>query len=86
MECPRCQGLMIAIRLDDAGSSPTREPVAGWTCLLCGESIDPGIASNRKSHAEPRRNGARPPGTPPGTSGEGKSRRERNIRNAEKRP
>jgi hypothetical protein len=31
---------------------------------MCGEVIDPVIAANRKYHAEPRRSGARPPGSP----------------------
>jgi hypothetical protein len=67
---------MVTIRLDDAGSSPSREPVTGWHCVLCGEAIDPGIEDNRKGHVEPRRNGPRPPGTP-AASARGHDRRPR---------
>ena len=61
MECRRCQGLMVAIKLEDTGSSTLC--FSGWQCLLCGEIVDLGIKANRKSHLEPRRNRARPHGT-----------------------
>ncbi len=38
MNCLRCQGLMVTIRLEDAGSSTLC--FSGWQCLLCGEVID----------------------------------------------
>ena len=46
MHCLRCHGLMVTIRLEDAGSS-TR-CFSGWQCLLCGEVIDSVIDANRK--------------------------------------
>lgn len=63
MTCLRCQGLMVSIRLEDAGSSASYEAFSGWQCLLCGEVLEPGMAANRKAHQEPRRILARPPGT-----------------------
>ncbi len=48
MTCPRCQGLMASIALDDQESSPLGEPILGWRCLLCGEIIDETIVANRK--------------------------------------
>jgi hypothetical protein len=54
---------MVRIDLEDAGSSTYC--FSGWQCLLCGEVTDPGIEANRECRAEPRRNGARPPGTVP---------------------
>lgn len=68
MNCSRCRGLMVTTVLMDAGSST--DSFSGWQCLQCGEVTDPGITANRKHHLEPRRNGARPPGSLPvsGTS------------------
>ena len=63
MCCRRCRGLMVTIRLEDAASSTCS--FSGWQCLLCGEVTDPGIEANRDCRLEPRRNGARPPGTVP---------------------
>ena len=68
MDCPRCHGLMMTIRMKEAGSGDT---ASGWRCLLCGEAIDPGIEANRKAHVEPIRCRARPPGT--ALAGSGKS-------------
>lgn len=34
MNCLRCHGLMVTIRLEDAGSSSPC--YFGWQCLLCG--------------------------------------------------
>ena len=59
MNCLRCHGLMVTIRLEDAGSSSLC--FSGWQCLLCGEVIDSVIATNRKSHEEPRPSRARLP-------------------------
>jgi len=67
MSCSRCQGLMVRIDLEDAGSSTYC--FSGWQCLLCGEVTDRGIKANRKCHPEPRRNRARPHGTVPAGSG-----------------
>jgi hypothetical protein len=53
---------MIATALMDVGRSTDRH--SGWQCLMCGEVTDPVIAANRKCHAEPKRSGARPPGSP----------------------
>lgn len=63
MRCRRCQGLMIRIDLEDAWSSTYC--FSGWRCLLCGEVTDAGIEANREYRREPRRSGARPPGTVP---------------------
>lgn len=62
MTCLRCRGLMIATALMDVGRSTDRH--SGWQCLMCGEVTDPVIAANRKHHLEPKRSGARPPGSP----------------------
>ena len=51
MNCPRCHGLMVTIRLEDAGSSSLR--FSGWRCLLCGEVIDSGIQANREGFHGP---------------------------------
>lgn len=69
MRCPRCQGLMIPVQMRDVSS---QDSVSGWRCLLCGETIDPGIEANRASHCPPIRSRARVPGSP--TAGLGKGR------------
>jgi hypothetical protein len=51
MNCPRCHGLMVSIRLEDAGGSSLR--FSGWRCLLCGEVIDSVIKANRKGFHGP---------------------------------
>jgi hypothetical protein len=52
MNCLRCQGLMVSIRLEDAGSSSLC--FSGWQCLICGEVIDSVITANRKElHGQP---------------------------------
>ncbi len=53
MTCPRCQGLMVSVTLEDAEWSRSREPSLGWRCLLCGEVVDPTIADNRKIRPKP---------------------------------
>jgi hypothetical protein len=65
MQCPRCQGLMIMNRMEESSSSDT---VVGWRCLLCGESVDPGVEANRVSHCDPVRSRARVPGSPSATA------------------
>lgn len=66
VNCPRCRGLMVITELMDAGNSTGC--YAGWHCLQCGEVTDPGILANRKGHLEPKRNGARPPGSLPASA------------------
>jgi hypothetical protein len=46
MNCLRCHGLMVTLRLEDVGSSSLR--FSGWQCLMCGEVIDSVIQANRK--------------------------------------
>ena len=46
MNCLRCHGLMVTIRLEDAGSSSLC--FSGWQCLQCGEVIDSVINVNQK--------------------------------------
>jgi hypothetical protein len=58
MNCRRCQGLMVTIRLEDAGSSTLC--FSGWQCLLCGEVIDSVIDANRKGLHIPTRSQVRP--------------------------
>ncbi len=58
MMCPRCEGLMVSITLDDQVSSPLGEPILGWRCLLCGELVDETIVANRKSVRKPDRHRA----------------------------
>lgn len=53
---------MVTTALMDVGRSTDRH--AGWQCLMCGEVTDSVIAANRKGHDEPKRSGARPPGSP----------------------
>ncbi len=71
MNCLRCQGLMIAVELRDTSSWDT---VGGWRCLLCGETMDPGIQANRASHQVPIRSRARVPGSPLAHPGKGRSK------------
>jgi hypothetical protein len=54
MNCLRCHGLMVPTRLEEAAGATSGESISGWKCLLCGEVIDSVIATNRKSHEEPR--------------------------------
>jgi hypothetical protein len=46
MNCLRCHGLMVTIRLEDTGGSSLS--FSGWQCLMCGEVIDSVINTNRK--------------------------------------
>jgi hypothetical protein len=46
MNCLRCHGLMVTIRLEDAEGSSLC--VSSWKCLICGEVIDSVINANRK--------------------------------------
>jgi hypothetical protein len=75
MDCPRCHGLMVSIRMKESASG---DHVPGWRCLMCGEATDPGIEANRRRHKEPVRSRARPPGTLVGEFGspQGKRRRD----------
>jgi hypothetical protein len=59
MTCPRCQGLMESVRMEDAGNLTSRH-VSGWHCLLCGEVIEAGIEANRIGYHEPTRDRTRP--------------------------
>ena len=52
MNCLRCHGLMVTIRLEDVGSSLLC--VSGWQCLLCGEVTDSVINANRNVLHGPR--------------------------------
>ena len=61
MSCPRCDGLMVSISMDDTSRGET---IFGWRCLMCGEALDAGIEANRKGHRHPTRSRARVPGTP----------------------
>lgn len=61
MQCSRCQGLMVVNRMQESSSS---DAVVGWRCLLCGESVDPGIEANRGSPLPSARARARVPGSP----------------------
>ena len=58
MTCPRCQGLMVSITLEDQEGSPLGEPILGWRCLLCGGVVDETIVANRKSVRKPERHRA----------------------------
>jgi len=45
MVCPRCNGFMLQeVFVDFDGTDGSFE---GWRCLVCGEIVDPVIASNR---------------------------------------
>jgi hypothetical protein len=46
MNCLRCHGLMVTLRLEDVGGSSLR--CSGWQCLMCGDVIDSVIKANRK--------------------------------------
>lgn len=71
MHCLRCQGFMIAVQLRDVSSQDT---AAGWRCLLCGETTDPGIQANRATHHPPPQSRARVPGSPAANHGKGRSK------------
>jgi hypothetical protein len=59
MNCLRCHGLMVTIRLEDPGSSTLC--FSGWQCLLCSEVIDSVIDTNRKGlHVPTLSRGGRP--------------------------
>ena len=58
MNCLRCQGLMVSIRLEDTGSSSLC--FSGWQCLMCGEVIDSVITANRKELHGQTRSRSRP--------------------------
>ena len=58
MNCDRCNGLMTVIMIEDPA---TRDSVRALRCLLCGEVIDPVIASNRQEHRQPTKTRARLP-------------------------
>lgn len=73
VNCPRCQGFMVTTELTDVGNSAGC--FSGWHCLQCGEVTDPGIKANRRNHLEPRRNGARPPGSVPASASRAKRRK-----------
>ena len=46
MNCLRCHGLMVTVRLEDTRGSSLA--FSGWECLMCGEVIDSVISANRK--------------------------------------
>lgn len=62
MQCVRCHGLMTRVTMEEPSSA---DVIIGWRCLLCGETVDPGIEANRASHCPPVRNRARVPGSSP---------------------
>lgn len=76
MRCLRCQGLMIKILMKEPSSPDT---VAGWRCLLCGETTDPGIEANRVNHCPPVPSRARLPGSPTAGSGKGRSKSDARV-------
>jgi len=61
MNCPRCDGLMVLTRMEEAVGATSGESISGWKCLLCGEVIDSVITANRKSYQEPVPSRARLP-------------------------
>jgi hypothetical protein len=69
MQRPRCQGLMIINQMKESSSA---DAVVGWRCLLCGESIDPGIEANRASPPPSVRSRARVPGSPTARAAKGR--------------
>lgn len=52
MECPRCQGLMVADECADYLDSADISIVA-WRCVICGEVLDPVILKHRSAQPEP---------------------------------
>ncbi len=60
MVCPRCQGLMVAVRMNEQSGVGTAD---GWRCLLCGEAIDSHIQANRAERCQPAKSRARVPGS-----------------------
>jgi hypothetical protein len=66
MQCLRCEGLMIGVRMDEPWSAGEAR---GWRCLLCGETTDSVVEANRLNpHPHlPARN-ARVPGSPAASS------------------
>ncbi len=53
MECHRCHGVMVQDVFEDLEDDTGSLSFEGWRCLLCGEILDPVIATNRRSHPTP---------------------------------
>lgn len=56
MQCLRCKGLMVVVRMDETWGD---SEASGWHCLLCGETIDSVVQANRLTRCEPVRSRAR---------------------------
>ncbi len=51
--CPRCQGFMVLVRYEDWGSTTNPQALVAWSCVQCGEVIDPVILANRARRLKP---------------------------------
>jgi hypothetical protein len=47
-QCPRCGGFLISVRYSDWASDTAEQTSRAWKCVLCGDVIDPVIATNRR--------------------------------------
>ncbi len=48
MSCPRCSGFMISESFHDLKDDTGKLSFKGYRCMVCGEIVDPLIASNRE--------------------------------------
>lgn len=53
MNCPRCHGVMVRDVFEDLRDDTGSLHFNGWRCLICGEILDPVIATNRESRPMP---------------------------------
>jgi hypothetical protein len=53
MNCARCQGVMVQDVFEDLDDDTGALSFTGWRCLLCGEIVDPVIASHRHTRPTP---------------------------------
>jgi hypothetical protein len=56
LQCPRCGGFLISVRYSDWARDIVEQTSRAWKCVLCGDVIDPVIATNRR-RSEARRVG-----------------------------
>jgi hypothetical protein len=53
MKCPRCNGVMVEDTFEDLKDDTGFLHFRGWRCIICGEILDPLIATNRGTRPAP---------------------------------